>query len=158
MMKRVLVIAVVAVCFVLVLGGSAWAQSPATSNLGVSASVAASCRILSVSNIAFGAYDPTSPTNLDAAGSMQFRCVKQTAYKAFIAGTRTMAGSGSDTISFQLYSDSGRTAAFPSDHSGSAVTATSNAAVDTSIYGRVPAQQDVGVDSYSTTLTATVEY
>ncbi|MBN1382719.1 MAG: spore coat protein U domain-containing protein [Deltaproteobacteria bacterium] len=153
-MKKLFILFVIlgAVAFV----GMAMAATD-TENLNVTASVAASCQITAVTDIAFGAYDPTSSTPTDAAGNMTLRCVKATSYKTYVSGTRSMTG-GSDTLNFALYSDSDRTTTFPSDNSGSSVEASSNAAVTQDIYGRIPAEQDVGVESYSATLTATVEY
>jgi spore coat protein U-like protein len=127
-----------------------------TNNLEVTASVAASCSITSVADIAFGAYDPTSGSNLDAAGNMVFRCVKNTTYNTYITGTRTMVAGG-DTLNFDLYTDAGRSSAFPST-AGSGTSAPSLAPITTNIYGRIPASQDVGVNSYARTLVATVEY
>jgi spore coat protein U-like protein len=129
----------------------------ATGSLTVSATVAATCQISSVGNISFGAYDPLSLSPLDAAGSMVLRCVKGTSYKTYIAGTRTMAGSGNN-LAFQLYSDSGRSSAFAASNTGSSVTATSIAPVTQSIYGRIALGQDVPAASYTSTLVVTVEY
>jgi spore coat protein U-like protein len=139
-------------------GGSSLAlAATATNNLGVSANVASACHISSVTDISFGAYDPTSGTPLDAAGNMVFRCIKNTSYKAYITGTRTLSG-GTDSLSFDLYSDSGHSAAFPADNSGGGTTAPSLSPITKDIYGRIPISQDVGAASYSATLVATVEY
>jgi len=138
--------------------GLVFAAGSATNNLGVQATVAASCRISSVTDINFGAYDPTVATNTDAAGDMVFRCVKSTNYKTFISGARSLTGTGG-TLTFELYSDSNRTAAYPTDNSGSATQAGSNAPVTKNVYGRIAALQDAGVGAdYAATLTATVEY
>jgi spore coat protein U-like protein len=93
----------------------------------------------------------------DATGSMVLRCVKGTSYKTYIAGTRTMTGSG-NSLTFQLYSDSGRSSVFAASNTGSSVTATSIAPVTQSIYGRIDLGQDVPAASYSATLIVTVEY
>ncbi len=136
--------------------GVARAQS-ATGNLTVSATVAASCRITSIGNINFGAYDPLSATPNDAEGNVVFRCVKGTSYKTFITGDRAMAG-GSDPLNFQIYSDAGRSAVFPGDNTGNSTTAPSLNPVTQSIYGRISPEQDVTPGNYSATLVATVEY
>jgi spore coat protein U-like protein len=128
-----------------------------TEDLGIQASVAATCRVSSTTAINFGVYDPTSATNSDAAGNMVLRCVKNTSYKTYITGTRSMT-TGGDTLTFELYSDSERSAAYPSTTPASGDTATSSAPVTKDIFGRIPALQDVGVASYSTTLVATIEY
>jgi spore coat protein U-like protein len=129
-----------------------------TQNLGVTASVAASCSISSVNAIAFGAYDPTSATDLDAAGNMVFRCVKATSYKFFVTGTRTMTDGGTNSLNFELYNESGRTTLFANDNSGSGTAAPNNAPITKDIFGRIAATQDVAVANYTQTLVATVEY
>jgi spore coat protein U-like protein len=124
----------------------------------VTASVANSCTISAVTGIAFGAYDPTAASPLDQAGSISFKCVKGTSYKTFIAGTRTMTGAGG-SLPFLLFSDSGHTTAFASDATGGGATAADINTINTSVYGRIAAGQDVAVGSdYAVALTATVEY
>jgi spore coat protein U-like protein len=128
-----------------------------TSNLTVTASVAAGCQISSIGNMNFGVYDPLSPAPNDSSGNVVYRCVKGTSFKTYITGTRSMSASGS-TLSFQLYNDSGRTTAYPNNNSGGSTTATSNVPVTQNVYGRINAGQDVSPASYSTNLVVTVEY
>jgi spore coat protein U-like protein len=147
-------IAILVMQFITV-SGWAFAQT-ATSNLTVTANVQPSCQITNVGDISFGTYDPLSATPKDADGSITFRCVKGTSYKAYIVGTREMTG-GVDTITFELYSDAGRSSVFESDNSGGSTTSTSINPIVQGIYGRIEPGQDVTVASYSTTLVATVE-
>jgi spore coat protein U-like protein len=86
-----------------------------------------------------------------------FRCVKGTSYKTFISGTRAMTSSG-NVLNFQLYIDQTHTTIFPSNNSGSSITAASNIPITQNIYGSIDPQQDVAPASYNTTLVATVEY
>jgi spore coat protein U-like protein len=144
------------VVFGLVMSAGLVMADTKTNNLEVTASVAAACSISSVSNIAFGAYDPTAGTPSDAAGNLVFRCVKNTSYSTYVTGTRSMSGGG-DTLNFNLYSDAGRTTAYPAA-TGTGGTAANLSPMTSNIYGRIPATQDVGVASYSATLVATVEY
>jgi spore coat protein U-like protein len=158
MKKRLLVLAIIAAIGVLALSSVSMAATK-TNNLNVTASVAANCNIVSVTDVIFGAYDPTSATDLDVNGDLTFRCTKNTAYKTYLVGTRQMVGAvNSDNLNFQLYSDAGRTTAFPSDNSGGSTNAANNSPITSTIYGRVAALQDVSVDTYSRVLTATVEY
>jgi spore coat protein U-like protein len=155
MKRKLMSILVVVVC--LLAAAHLSLAEEKTGSLGVSASVAASCRISAVDAIAFGAYDPTSGSAVDAAGGMTFRCVKNTAYKTFITGTRSMSGGG-NTLNFGLFADSEHSSTFPVDNTVAATNASNNAPVSTSIYGRIPADQDVGVAAYTASLTATIEY
>lgn len=140
------------------LGLAEFSQAATKTNiLQVTATVIASCNINSVTDIAFGNYDPISSVPTDATGSVILQCAKDTAYKTYIVGTRAMTG-GSDTLNFDLYSDAGRTTTFPSDNSGTATNAPDINPITKIIYGRIPAQQNVGVASYSKTLTVTIEY
>lgn len=143
---------------VLAMGGTAMAAT-ATSNLTVTANVTNGCRIDSVTNVAFGSYDPTSAAdNIAGSGSIVSRCTKNTTYRIYVTGTRVMIN-GVNNLNFELYSDTGRTAVFPSTFAGaSPSTSASNAPVPTNVYGKITALQDVPAGAYSATLTATVEY
>ena len=160
MRKQLLTLGLVMV-FAIVGANIALAQGTDTEDLDVTATVVASCRITSTTTVAFGTYDPTdAAANDNGAGDINFRCVRGTDYEVYIVGTRTMVGgTNADDLDFELYSDAGRTAVFE-DASPSTVagTAASNAIITTDVYGRIAALQDVTVDSYSTTLTATVEW
>jgi spore coat protein U-like protein len=126
--------------------------------LNVTASVANSCTVSAVTGIAFGAYDPTSASPLDQTGSISFKCVRGTSYKTFITGTRTMTGAGG-SLPFLLFSDSGHTTPFANDNTVGGATAADINTINTNVYGRIAAGQDVAVGSdYAVALTATVEY
>jgi len=135
-----------------------WAQAQtATSNLNIVADVRPSCQIDNVSDIDFGTYDPLSATPTDADGSVTFRCVKGTSYRAYIVGIREMTGGG-DTILFELYSDEDHATEFKSDNSGPSEESTSKNPIVRGIYGRITAGQDVSAANYSAALVVTVEY
>lgn len=153
MKKRIIILAILAG---FVICGTAMAAT-ATNNLQVTAAVTATCNINSVTDVSFGNYDVTNATPTDANGDITLQCTTGTSYKTYITGTQTMTD-GTDNLNFDLYSDAGRTTTFPVDNSGSATVATDNSPVTTNVYGRIPAQQNVGVGSYTQTLTATVEY
>lgn len=158
MKKRLLMLSVLAAICILALSSVAMAATK-TNNLNVTASVAANCNIVSVTDVAFGAYDPTSATDLDVNGDLIFRCTKNTAYKTYLVGVRQMVGAvNADNLNFELYSDAGRTTVYSSDNSGGSTNAPDNSPITSTIYGRVTALQDVSVDTYSRVLTATVEY
>lgn len=148
-------IAILLMQFIAVTGLS-YAQT-ATSNLNIIADVQPSCWIDNVEDIDFGTYDPLSATPTDAVGGVSLRCVRGTSYKVYIVGTREMAG-GSDTLPFELYSDSTRSTPFAKDNSGTGTISGSINPVVQDIYGRIEAGKDVMAASYSTTLVVTVEY
>ncbi len=159
MRKQLLIIAFVMI-FGLMVANMGMAQSD-TGDLSVTATVAESCRIITVNEVAFGAYDTTDPADNDnGTGSIVFQCVQDTTYRTYIDGTREMTGATSpaDTLTFQLFSDSGRNTAYLDAANGPTSTAPDNNDITSNIFGRIQALQDVKVDDYSTILTATVEY
>lgn len=139
------------------------AAGSATTSFTAQTNVIAVCRITtSASTINFGNYDPTSPSNNDnGTGSFGFKCTKGTPYKVYITPAARVMTSGAESLSFELYSDSGRTSAFPSTNAaGISGSATSNGTeITTNIYGRILTGQDVTQgNTFTQTLTATVDY
>ncbi len=155
-MKKLIVL-IMAVAFILI-ATSAFAAT-ATQGLLVSANVIAACRIESVTNVTFTDYDPTDPNPNDTGtGDFTFRCTRGTNYDLYIAGVpREMTG-GAFLLSYELYQDAGRSSAWPSGLPGVAGSSLNSAPVTRNIYGRIPADQDVGVGAYSQTVQITVEY
>jgi spore coat protein U-like protein len=135
----------------------------ATANLAVSATVVASCSVSS-GTLAFGNYDPTATSNLDASTTFQVTCTKGTAATVGMnvganaqGSTRRMVN-GSDYLTYELYQDSGRSTVWGS--AGPALlslsAASSNAAQTVTVYGRVPQSQDAAVGSFADTVVMTV--
>lgn len=152
--------------------GSAHAATQ-TSNLPVTATIAASCTIDASAGVAFGTYDPivtNKTTDLTATGSLSTTCTN--GFDATVTlddGTNNDIGStdaaplrrmtdGTDFLSYQLYSDAGATTVWQGP-TGTGVTVTgTGAAVTTNVYGVVTAGQNVGVGSYTDTVVATVSF
>jgi spore coat protein U-like protein len=140
----------------------------ATSNLAVSATVVATCTI-ATSAVSFGTYNPQSGSYLDGAGKVTTTCtVGSTPTITLGQGTyantgstatlplRRMKEAGSNNyLSYQLYSDTGRSTVW--GDTGVATTPT-GAAQDTSVYGRISAQTETPIGSYSDTVVATVSF
>jgi spore coat protein U-like protein len=142
---------------VLLAGGTAWAATD-TDTLTVTANVISSAQITGVGNIDFGDYDPSDATPLDADGSVSVRATVGLNYQIYISADRSMTG-GSDTLNYELYSDAGRTTVWGSELAGAEdYTSTGNTEVTYSIYGRVPALQDVGPNAYSDTVQITLNW
>lgn len=140
-----------------------------TANLPISASVSANCTI-TTSAVAFGAYDPVSANaaaNLTANGAVNVACTKGTPATIdlgnggnFLAGSRRM-GSGTDFLNYTLWRDAALTQPWGSGIAGGGTqaynAATKNVTAVT-VYGMVPAGQDVTVGAYSDTVVATINY
>ena len=149
--------------------GSTLLAASATANVTVTATVANNCSITGGA-LAFGAYDPlvthaTDPK--DGSGTFTVACTKGASGvtidlgqgQNYATGRRMLAGS--DTVGYQLYSDSGRTTIWGSTSGGTTVAVTaplSKAPVSYTVYGRIAGGQDVAAGSYTDTVVATVNF
>lgn len=146
----------------------------ATGTLSVTASVAQNCLINSPT-LAFGAYDPivtNATTALSATATATFTCTEgaSSVYVTANTGnngthatgtTRAMAGSGSTYLSYDLYTDSGHTVVWNTTNSGGHTYAPTFAASQTAtatVYGQIPAGQNVQVSSYTDSVTMTINF
>lgn len=145
----------------------------ATSNLSVTATVSANCTI-STAPVAFGAYDPivaNATAALDGTGTVTVTCTTGSAATITLgqgtspatgstdaAPLRQMKDSGTDVLAYTLYQDSGRTTAW-GNTAGTGVAETGTGTVqNVTVYGAVPAGQNVPAASYSDTVVATVTF
>jgi spore coat protein U-like protein len=150
----------------------AWVTTQAatsTSTLTVNATVAANCSISS-GTLTFGSYDPvvanaTSP--LDGSGTFTVACTKNAAnvwigigYGSNVSGTtRRMKDAGTNYVTYELYRDAARSAIWGNvQASGASYTPTTKAATTFTVYGRMPANQDAAVGSYTDTVQMTVNF
>lgn len=151
-----------AVCSVWLLAFStvpAAAASTSTS-FTVSATVVSTCAV-SASDLAFGNYLPSG--NTDQTTSITVTCGNGTGYSVALndgnnasGGARRMINGGSNFLSYELYSDSGRTTVW---NTASPVTGTGSGAAQTlTVYGRIPNGQNVPVGAYTDTIQVTVTY
>lgn len=134
---------------------AAFGQTASSSNTdNVTASVTAVCTV-DVFSLAFGAYDPTSATPLDANTTISVSCTKGAAPSITLSAGRTITN-GTDNLTYSLFSDAYTTAWVDG---GSVGTSTGPASPMTvALYGRLAASQNVSAGSYAGTLNATVNY
>ncbi|WP_233800586.1 Csu type fimbrial protein [Paraburkholderia sp. HP33-1] len=139
------------------------AQSPATTTMVVTATVNANCTV-SATDMAFGAY---SGAQLDSTATITATCSNGTAYTVGLnqglTGTgvtdRRMAGPGTDTLLYHLFSDTTRTTNWDDVGGANPATGTGTGSAQAlTVYGRVPADQFVQAGNYSDTVTVTVSY
>lgn len=151
-----------------VAGGSAVSAATATQNLAVGAVVSVKCTI-STAPIAFGEYDPIvthAVAHLDSTGTVSIACTKGSSAQIGLglganaaASVRQMA-SGTERLAYELYSDVVGGAVW-GNASGSwlaPVAAPSKAVRAFTVFGRVPANQDVPAGTYADTVVATVNF
>lgn len=132
-----------------------------TATMAVTATVVASCSI-SAAALAFGNYTSAA---VDAVATISVTCSTGTTYDIELdAGTASGATTatramqnGSNTLSYNIYSNSGRSTVWGLTTDKVSGTGTGSAQ-SLSAYGRIPAGQSVAAGSYSDTITATITY
>jgi spore coat protein U-like protein len=151
---------------VLMLVSSGARATTTTSTFTVQMTITASCVINSASTLNFGSSGVIS-ANVDQTSTVQVQCTNTTPYNIGMnAGTGTGATvaarkmtNGGNTITYSLYSDSGRTTVWGNTVGTDTVSATGNGAAQSyTVYGRVPAQSTPAAATYTDTITVTVTY
>lgn len=152
---------------VMLLISSGLAQAATTSTtFQVSATVLASCSV-SATDLAFGDYDPLSGTPLDATSTVTVNCTTGTPYKIQLSAgigsgattTVRKMTNGADTLNYGLYQESSHTTNWGDTTDTDTVNATaSTAPADHIVYGRIPINQNVPANTYTDTVTVTVNY
>lgn len=137
-----------------------------TASMAVQMTITASCTIGGASTMNFGSSGVIA-ANVDQTSTVQVQCTNTTPYNIGLdAGTgsgATVAArkmtNGAATITYSLFSDSGRTTVWGSTIGTNTVSATgSGASQSYTVYGRVPAQATPAPAVYTDTVTVTVTY
>lgn len=134
----------------------------------VSATVVANCQI-TVSDLAFGAYDPLvthANQQLDGAADVQVLCTRSAGasieLEAGQSGSRTLSSTntGSERVIYQIYRDSNRTRAWSGDASNNIrlVSRSAREPQQFTVYARIPAGQQVLSGRYTDVVRATVYF
>lgn len=152
------------------LAGGRAAASQVSATMEVSAVVVPNCRF-TLTALNFGSYDPLGAhqaTDLDATATVALSCTRNS--QAFItmdqgrnpvAGTemRGLAERG-QILRYQLFQDSSRTQVWSSGANALRFQANGNAGsrYEFTVYGRIPAAQEVASGMYTDVVTATVDF
>lgn len=140
---------------------------------GCGAAHAASCSI-SAQSVGFGNYDPLAAPSTDANGQVTVTCsnlinllltysVSLSSGTSGSYATRKMA-SGANRINYNLFLDPTRLIVWGDGTAGTLKVGNTylitvlGVSANHTVYGRMPARQNVPVGAYSDTITATVEY
>lgn len=130
---------------------------------------AITCTISTV-GVVFGSYDVFATTPLDSTGSVTYTCSNVLGATITIDLSRGNASTfqprqlrkGSTSLNYNLYRDAGTSQIWGDGTGGSVrygpVTPAENSATTVTIFGRIPARQDVSIGSYSDTITATINF
>jgi spore coat protein U-like protein len=139
----------------------------AVANLAVSATVAANCTIAD-GTLAFGNYDPivaNASSDLDKTGTFTVTCTKNGANIYVGAGNggnflvNRRLKSGTDYLNYEMYTSVGRITPWGTTlATGLAVVPNGKTAVTMTVYGRIPANQDQPIGSYTDTVVMTVNF
>lgn len=128
---------------------------------------AASCTI-GTTGVSFGTYDVFATAPLDSTGSVTFNCIGNASIT--IALDKGGAASftprkmlkGSETLDYNLYRDAARATIWGDGTGGTTVyqdpNPPNNRDITVTIFGRVPAGQDVGAGTYTNTITAIINF
>ena len=135
---------------------------------GSSAEAAPTCTI-STTSVNFGTYDVFASSATDSTGTVTITCngaahnivVTLSTGASGAYNPRTMT-SGGETLSYNLYRDAARTSIW-GDGTGGTSTYTeanppNNTPIPITVYGRVPAGQDVSAGGYSDTVSAVINF
>jgi spore coat protein U-like protein len=133
----------------------------------------ATCTI-AATPVSFGSYNVFAAVATDSTGSLTFRCsgTGNSGNNISISIALGRGSSGSFTpramvlangaLAYNLYQDAARTTIWGDGTGGTRAyvtgTAPRNRDTTVTIYGRIPAQQDVSAGSYADTVTATINF
>ncbi len=128
----------------------------------------AGCTV-STTGIAFGSYNPIDTIPIDSQGIITIYCTTNEKTTTSISVSQNSGGfnprkmknaAGSDLLNYNLYTDAARTIIW-GDGTGGTKTVSARVnrtTVNLTIYGRIPAGQDVSVGQYTDSLVITVNY
>ena len=131
---------------------------------------AGSCAFNSTVGVNFGAYDVFNPVPTDSTGSLTYTCiglVGPITIELNKGGAPSyhpllMQKSSGETLSYNLYLDAARVSIWGNGNGGTSrygpVTPPLGSPVTVTIYGRIPARQNVSAGSYRDTIRATINF
>ena len=152
----------------LALGGPGAYAATSSTKMNVTSSVSGTCTLASPVALAFGAYDPigaNATSNLDVSpNALTVTCAKGVSAQisldlgANAQGTTRRMSSGSNYITYEIYTSAARTTVWNLTNTVTYVAA-SKAPSPIAVYGRIPAGQDVPAGSgYADVVNATVTF
>jgi len=171
-MKRALIYLRAAFAVCLALAPAAAIAGSSTGTLTVNASVVAKCTV-TAATLAFTNWDFVTygAANDDASQALSFTCTKGSssvyvtadvgANSTHATGTTRAMVSGSNYLSYELYTDSGYSTVWNTTNSGGHTFAPSFASshsATATVYAQIPSGQDVPVGSYSDSVTMTINF
>lgn len=137
--------------------------------LTVGSAVAAQCNVVTAP-LNFGGYDPLAPTATTTTTTINITChtpdrnpqaviLQLSAGSSGTPAGRTLTRVGGGTLNYNLYLNAGLGQVLGDGTAGSTAPSASvsrNAPWNLTVYGQIPARQNVPAGAYSDTLTATI--
>jgi spore coat protein U domain-containing protein, fimbrial subunit CupE1/2/3/6 len=123
---------------------------------------------INTTGVSFGSYNVFATSPLDSTGSVTYKCTGNSSINVTLSNggaasfnPRRMLN-GSQALNYNLYLDASRTTIWGDGTTGtqrySNTNVPNNQNVTVTIYGRVPASQDVNAGAYSNSITATINF
>jgi spore coat protein U-like protein len=118
---------------------------------------------LNVQGVIFGSYDVFNSQSVESTGNVAVTCDVSTPYTiAFTPGSgsyvsRTLT-SGPNSLGYNLYADPARTSVWGDGTAGTVAVSGSATSANHTVYGRIPAGQNVFAGSYSDLITVTLTF
>jgi len=122
----------------------------------------ADCTV-SAGTVAFGTYNPFTTQSLDSAGTINVNCAPSSSYTLSLStgggsyAQRQLSDSG-ELLYYNLYTSASRTVIWGDGSGGSGTVAGSGEDVNHTVYGRIPALQNVKAGSYGDSIIVTVTF
>jgi spore coat protein U-like protein len=122
----------------------------------------AECSI-NVTDVTFGEYDVFNSLATDITGTLSVSCDADTPFQVALgAGSGSFGGrqmhNGPDVLIYNLYTDPTRLSIWGDGSPGTNLLSTSGTAANYTIYGRIPARQNVRAGSYADSITVTLTF
>ena len=122
----------------------------------------AECTV-SAQSVVFGNYDVFSVQSLDGAGNISVNCSPGASYTLGLStgggsySQRELAG-GAQILYYNLYTSASRSVVWGDGSGGTATVSGSGESANHTVYGRIPAGQNLPVGSYGDTIIVTVTF
>lgn len=119
--------------------------------------------LINIIDVSFGGYDPFSPTSTDITGSVSMNCDADTSVQVSLSAgfgpfaTRQMK-SGPASLFYNLYTDASHLTIWGDGSPGTSLVSLSGVSGSHTVYGRIPAGQNVPVGTYGDTITVTLTF
>ena len=118
---------------------------------------------LNVQGVIFGSYDVFDMQSVESTGNVGVTCDVSTPYSIaltpgsgnFVSRTLT---SGANALAYNLYADPARTSVWGDGTAGTVTVSGSATSANHTVYGRIPARQNVFAGSYSDLITVTLTF